>query len=121
MEVTINIYYLWVHGKNRKREARKNRLSVLIKSVFYESSKTYGQVRIQQELNAQKILCSKSYASQIMQELQLRSVHKRSFKVTTDSDHQFPVAENLLDRNFNPKVVNAVYAADITYIPTRQG
>lgn len=81
-----------------------------------ESAKTYGTVRIHKALQAENIRCSR-----MMVELKLRSLHKRAFRVTTNSAHKFPVAENILDRNFSPDGMNTVYAADITYIPTRQG
>jgi len=81
-----------------------------------ESAKTYETVRIHKPLQAENIRCSR-----MMVELKLRSLHKRAFRVTTNSAHKFPVAENILDRNFSPDGMNTVYAADITYIPTRQG
>src|SRR4029078_11166730 len=46
---------------------------------------------------------------------------KRRFKQTTDSNHQLPVAENVLDRQFDPEQPNASWGADITYGPTREG
>jgi len=121
MDLTRNSYYLWLNDKNRKRQARKNLLSVRIKLVFMESAKTYEPVRIHKALQAENIRCSRQYASRMMAELKLRSVHKRAFRVTTNSAHEFPVAENILDKNFSPEAMNTVYAADITYIPTRQG
>lgn len=56
-----------------------------------------------------------------MREIGLFSRIKRKFVVTTDSNHTLPVAGNLLDRNFTAKAPNQKWAADITYIPTRQG
>ena len=41
--------------------------------------------------------------------------------MTTDSRHNLPIAPNLLDRNFQPDQPNAVWASDITYIPTDEG
>lgn len=46
---------------------------------------------------------------------------KKKFKVTTDSNHKFPVPENLLERDFKPGILGAVWVSDITYIRTRQG
>jgi putative transposase len=46
---------------------------------------------------------------------------KRKFRCTTDSNHDRPVADNLLDRQFEPTAVNQVWVADITYVPTREG
>ena len=46
---------------------------------------------------------------------------KRKFRCTTDSNHDRPVAENVVDRQFEPGAPNEVWTADITYIPTREG
>ena len=46
---------------------------------------------------------------------------RRKFKVTTDSNHRLPVAENLLDRQFTVAAPNRAWVCDITYIPTWEG
>ena len=46
---------------------------------------------------------------------------RKRFVTTTDSDHQYPIAENLLNREFAPEAANQVWASDITYVRTRQG
>ena len=51
----------------------------------------------------------------------IRCIHKKKFRVTTDSKHNLPVAENLLNRQFVRSAPNQVWAADITYIPTDEG
>ena len=49
------------------------------------------------------------------------SKHRKKFKATTDSQHNYPVCRNLLDRNFNPNRLNEVWVSDITYIKTKKG
>lgn len=56
-----------------------------------------------------------------MQQEHIWAVHKRKFRVTTDSDHGLPVAENLLARNFTATRPNEKWVSDITYIRTREG
>ncbi len=56
-----------------------------------------------------------------MRKAKLRSIVKKKFKVTTDSSHKFPVPENILDRDFKPGILGAVWVSDITYIRTKQG
>ena len=56
-----------------------------------------------------------------MRENDIAAKTKRKFKHTTDSNHQMPVAENILNRNFTPAGPDCCYVGDITYIPTRQG
>ena len=51
----------------------------------------------------------------------IRAKAARKFRCTTDSDHDLPVADNLLDRQFDPDAPNEAWVADITYIPTREG
>ena len=56
-----------------------------------------------------------------MQKAKIRSIIKRKFKVTTDSDHKYATVENKLERNFKPGIVRTVWVSDITYIKTGQG
>jgi putative transposase len=56
-----------------------------------------------------------------MKELGIRAKHKKKFKVTTDSWHHYQVAENLLNRDFNPAGPNQCWVSDITYIYTKEG
>jgi transposase InsO family protein len=57
----------------------------------------------------------------LLNELQIHSVTKRKFKATTNSKHNKPAANNLLNRDFNPIQPNDTWVADITYIRTRDG
>ncbi len=56
-----------------------------------------------------------------MQQLGIKARGKRMFIATTDSNHGVPVAENLLNRVFQPAAPNAVWTSDITYIATDEG
>lgn len=53
-----------------------------------------------------------------MRESEIRAKQKRRFKVTTNSRHNCPVAPNILDREFEVKELDSVWAGDITYVPT---
>ncbi len=65
---------------------------------------------------------TRSTVSRWMKEAGLFAKTKRKFRVvTTDSSHKMPIAENVLNRNFNPKKPGAVLTSDITYIPTHEG
>ena len=57
----------------------------------------------------------------IMRDIGLHSRIKHKFVVTTDSDHTFKIADNILNRNFTADYPNQKWAADITYIPIRSG
>jgi len=56
-----------------------------------------------------------------MQTHGIRGRHKRRYKATTDSKHAFPVAPNLLNRQFRPENPNQAWVTDITYVPTQEG
>ena len=51
-----------------------------------------------------------------MLRLGIRSTRARKFVVTTDSNHDMPVTENLLDRDFSTSGPNEKWLADITYL-----
>ena len=65
--------------------------------------------------------CSRGHVARIMQLEHIWAVHKRKFRVTTDSEHELPVAENLLARDFAATRPNEKWVSDITYIRTREG
>ena len=56
-----------------------------------------------------------------MRKYGFRSVHKKKFKVTTDSRHSYPVSENVLNRNFTAERVSQKWVSDLTYIQTKEG
>ena len=51
-----------------------------------------------------------------MRKMRLRSVLKRKFVITIDSNHAFPIAENVLNRNFTSNILGEKWVSDITYI-----
>lgn len=89
--------------------------------AFENSKRIYGSPRITSELNKKAINVSRPRVARIMRKAKLRSIVKKKFKVTTDSIHKFPVPENVLERDFKPGILGAVWVSDITYIRTRQG
>src|SRR6202035_2623354 len=82
----------------------------------------YGSPRIHKELVARGHDCCVNTVAKLMRDNQIRAKTARRFLVrTTDSDHDLAVADNLLDRQFNPSAANEAWVADITYIATREG
>ena len=67
------------------------------------------------------IRCSKKRVERLMRELGIKARHKRQFRVTTNSKHNYPVAPNLLNRRFEIDTPNRVWVADITYIRIFEG
>jgi transposase InsO family protein len=67
-------------------------------------------------LERENLFYSRSYVAVLMRELGLKSVLKRKFVVTTDSNHTYPIAKNILDRNFESNSIGKKWVSDITYI-----
>lgn len=114
-------FYGWLRSSPSKRSIENQMLEVEILVAFENSKKIYGSPRITRELNKKDIKVSRPRVARIMRSASLRSIVKKKFKVTTDSSHKFPVPENILDRDFKPGILGAVWVSDITYIRTRQG
>ena len=66
-------------------------------------------------------MCCQETVRRIMGELGLHSWVRRKFVVTTDSDHNEPIAANILNRDFTAERPNQKWVADITYIATKEG
>jgi putative transposase len=96
-------------------------LAVHIKAVFAEMKGAYGWPRIWRELAARGIRAGKERVRRMMKSLGLQARGQRRFKATTNSAHDFPVAPNLLARNFSADAPNKVWTGDITYIWTDEG
>lgn len=73
------------------------------------------------ELNARGHACSENTVAELMRQHGIRANAPKRFVRTTDSNHRLPVAENILDRDFEPDGPNQSWCADITYIPTGEG
>lgn len=99
-------------------------LMARVKIIHAESNETYGAPRVHRELQAEGLPASPKRVARLMREEGLVArPRKRSRVATTDSNHDHPLAPNLLARAFdvNGIGINRVWVADITYIPTREG
>ena len=121
LEVSTSGYYDWRGRAESQRKKQDRRLVVEIKAIHRQSRQTYGSPRIHDQLKDRGIRCGKKRVARLMQLHGLRAKQTRRFKATTDSKHTLPVADNVLSRQFTPSAPDVVWAADITYIPTRQG
>lgn len=121
LEVSRSGYYKWKSHQPSNQERRKKEIQERIKFYFYDNNKLYGSPKITQMLHKEKINISERTVSVYMKELGLRSNVSKKFKVvTTDSNHNNPIAPNILDQNFHVSAPNKVWAVDITYIPCRE-
>jgi transposase InsO family protein len=92
-----------------------------VKAIHERTGGVYGSRRMARELRGEGHDVGRCQARSLMQEAGIEVRRKRRFKLTTDSRHRLPVAENLLDRQFDVSAPNRVWAADITYLWTNQG
>ena len=109
-KVSLNAFYDWKSGKSTKRIQREKVLSEKIKTIWEDSSYTYGSPRVWEELQKAEGKVSRSLIARVMRKYGFRSVHKKKFKVTTDSRHSYPVSENVLNRDFTAERVSQKWA-----------
>jgi putative transposase len=122
LNVSVSGYRAWqAGGKAERKRLTDAQLLALIRSIHVKYKGAYGSPRMVDELRDMGFPAGKERVERLMRENDIRARHKRRFKATTDSKHTLPVAENLLDRNFNPKAPNQVWTADLTYVWTNEG
>lgn len=92
-----------------------------IEDIHLGSRKTYGSPRIHAQLNGMGYPISRNRVERLMRKNGIRAKRKRRYRVTTNSNHDFYVAENRLKRNFTTEAKDRVWAGDITFIWTQQG
>ena len=122
LRVSRSGYYAWRKRPPGAAARRREALTAEIRQVHQQSRRTYGSPRVHAELAARGTACDRKTAAKLMRQAGLRAKGGRRFRVrTTDSNHGRPVAENVVSRDFRPGAANRTWAADITYIPTREG
>jgi len=121
LNVSRSSYYKWLKGGISKRKYENQILTNEIIKIFDMSKKTYGSPRVLKELNRRGFNASKPRVAKLMRNSGLKSKVRKKYKITTDSNHKYPIADNLLNRNFSPVTINKVWVSDITYIRTKQG
>ncbi len=121
LKVSRSGYYDWLNRGESPRSKRNRELAVTITKLFYQHKGRYGSPRIHNELQKQGIKCGKSKVETLMRQMGLRAREKSKYRKTTDSKHDYPIAPNLLNRNFQVDAPNQVWVSDITHIRTMEG
>ena len=96
-------------------------MPVLISQNYDVHKGKIGTPALTQEIIAQGVKTSCSAVTRAMSKMGVKGTYVKKFKHTTKSNHQLPVAPNLLDREFNVTEKNKVWVGDITYIETECG
>ena len=116
LEVSRNAYYNWKKDRQASKKRFRELLIAEIKKVYKLSRCIYGSPRISRELIKRGFKASQQYVARIMREEGLRSLATPKYVVTTDSEHDNPISENILNREFNVSQLGKVWVSDITYI-----
>lgn len=121
-KVSRSGYYNWLNRKPSARQVDSQSILQLIRGIHKESKGRYGSPKITRELHKRGVQISRPRVARLMKVAGIRSVIHQKFRIkTTDSNHSYPIAKNLLDRKFAPGSVAKAWVSDITYIKTTQG
>ena len=121
LEVSRSGYYAFRNRPKSQNRIDNEKLLIEIRRVFVENDSNFGSPRIWDDLKKANIPCSENRVARLMREAGLAAIQKHKFKATTDSKHNWPVAPNLLERNFNVDEPNKIWVMDITYVWTWEG
>ena len=122
LQVSRSGYYAWVERRPGPRAQANATLLTLIAQADQESRHTYGSPRVTRWLRGRGHTCGRNRIARLMRGAGLRSRPRRRFRVClTDSDHDLPIAVNRLLGRCPPARPDAVWVADITYVPTAEG
>ena len=119
--VAASGFYAWLRRAPSRRQADDRRVSERIEQVFASSRRTYGSPRVHAELRAEGRRISRKRVARLMRAAGLGASVRRRVPRTTDRRHDHTVAPNLLERRFAAERPDAVWLADISYIPTGEG
>jgi transposase InsO family protein len=121
LEVSASGYYAW-RCRPESARARGNRVLIdAIRRVHADSRRRYGSPRVHAALQAEGSRVGRNRVAHLMRRHGIRARCRRRFRTTTDNNHAFPLAPNLLARQFTAPAPNRVWLADITYVPTEEG
>ena len=121
LKVNRASYYHWLSSGSVIRKV-DIKLNELVEFIFNQGRNAYGTRRIKDKLLLYYgLFVSRKRISNIMKNLNLKVKMKRRYKNTTDSNHNLPIAPNILDRDFYASNKDEKYVGDITYISTGEG
>jgi transposase InsO family protein len=114
-------FYAWHTRPPAARTQADQRLGVEIRAIHAESRQRYGSPRMHAELRHRGQHLGRKRVARLMRQHGLCGRRRRRFRVTTDSEHPWPVAPNVLARQFAVAAPDTAWVTDITYLWTREG
>jgi putative transposase len=121
MSVSRSGFLQWCARPASPRERSNNQLDAQVAVLHAEGKRGCGRVRITRRLRQSGQRIGHERVRQSLNRQGLRTVYRRKYRVTTDSDHRKPVDSNVLDRRFDGWKINQAWTSDITYLPTAEG
>ncbi len=114
LDVTRSGFYAWRARPESTHAREDRRLTVLVRASFEASKQRYGSPRVHEDLLEQEEHVSRKRVVRLMQKGGLKARRRKRYKLTTMSDHDQPVAANLLDRHFEAAAPNQRWVGDTT-------
>ncbi len=114
-------YFAWKDRPASRRQRDDMVMLAHVRSSFALSNGTYGSPRMTRELQDDGFAIGRRRTARLMRENGLRARQKRRFKRTTDSEHAWPIAPNIIDQDFTATAPDQKWGVDISYVWTREG
>jgi transposase InsO family protein len=121
--VSRSAYYQWSrNGVSPRNKAADAELIRLIREIQAKHRHRYGSPRVRMELrNVYGKRVSLKKVARLMRENKLNARLRKKYVRTTNSNHSFPVCENILNREFHAEQGGQKWVSDITYLRTQGG
>ena len=114
-------YYAWLQRSPSKKSTQDDVLLTHVRAAFHASRRRYGSPRVHAELRAAGHRVARKRIARLMRQDGLRARPRRRFVRTTQSRHAFPIAQNVVARDFEVSAPNQVWVSDLTYLRTQTG
>jgi len=121
LDVSTSSYFQWQKAGPSDRWKKNEALLTAILDVFETSKGSYGSPRMTKELRAQGKNASRPLVARLMKAAGIQARRRKKFIATTNSKHNYPIAPNVLDRQFSATRPGEVWVSDITYVRTYKG
>lgn len=121
LEVSRSGYYKWLKRGVSERLKKRAELLQRILEIFEDNREVYGCPRIYDQLRSEGWTCNYKVVEELMRMNEIQARRGRKHRCTTNSKHNLPIAENLLEQNFEVQEPDEVWVSDITYVETSQG
>ena len=121
MRVGTSSFYDWLKRSATIITAGELQLTRRIKQLFQASRGSLGSREMVKNLRKEGFSIGRYRVRSLMRRLNLKVIQRQAYRVTTQRKDAHPVAENLINQDFNPEKTNQVWAGDVTYLRTHEG